>query len=227
MISILPPLSKFLKNELITLHFLRTSQTVGLYFPQLGSDANDTYFRCKNTRGGFGFASYVDVIHHSRRRRVFLGGTIDGNGSGYANISYSLLVAKSCDPCDGVLRKFHFDATFPKLKRKQAQPAFHLQYCGKLGSYLQGQGFANSHIECLLPGISEPRIPHAPMSLAMLLDLVLHEFPKGNSQRLRDQSAWREILRDNERLLLQPFHKKCLDILSRQTGQLWAEEFYV
>lgn len=230
MTGILPSPSQLLQNELATLHFLRNSQTVRLYYGRLNYDAQVSYSRLKNARRSFKFASYVDVIHKHKERRVFFGGTMQSGKNGrYANISYSLLVANGLRRDEGALRKFHFDATFPGQTRKQDHPAFHLQYCGKLGPHLRKHGFGDCHIAHMVPAMSEPRIPYMPMSLALLLDLVLHEFPDKHSRKLRDQSAWRKVLMKNERLLLQPFYCKCVDILSGRTTnrQLWAEAFYV
>jgi hypothetical protein len=77
--------------------------------------------------------------------------------------------------------------------------------------------------------LSEPRIFFCPMSLALLIDMALREFPDQDSTKFRADSYWRGLVRDQEALVLRPFYGKCLDVITdtKGDGQTLAEAFYV
>ncbi|MBE3039632.1 MAG: hypothetical protein IMZ62_12585 [Chloroflexi bacterium] len=77
--------------------------------------------------------------------------------------------------------------------------------------------------------LSEPRLFFWPMSLALLLDAVLHDFPDMKSSNFRRTDEWRGIVRANEGLLLGPFARKCAEITSDRLGrrQVLADVFDV
>ena len=63
------------------------------------------------------------------------------------------------------------------------------------------------------PWLSEPRILFWPMSLALLIDMALHEFPDQDSARFRGESHWRGLVRSQEALVLRPFCEKCIQVI--------------
>jgi hypothetical protein len=79
------------------------------------------------------------------------------------------------------------------------------------------------------PKLSEPRIFFSPMSLALLLDMTLHEFPDARSITFRRTPEWRGIVRDNEVLLLQRFYARCAAVIvdNVHENKLLADEFYL
>ncbi len=164
--------------------------------------------------------------------------------STYGNISYLLAVGRirSMKPWRSVslpgakthpslLRKFHFDVTGNAAnhpRRRQEHPMCHLQYCGKLPPLMEDLGFRQSQLQQMHPKLSEPRIFTWPMSLALLVDMALHEFPDSKS-KFRTLPEWQNIIRNNEVFLLQPFHEKCVTIIRSVEKQrkTLADEFYV
>jgi hypothetical protein len=67
------------------------------------------------------------------------------------------------------------------------------------------------------------------MSLALLIDMVLHEFPDERSAKFRKNPDWRGLIRKQEALVLRDFCQKCVDVIDNTRGknQTLAEEFYV
>jgi hypothetical protein len=58
------------------------------------------------------------------------------------------------------------------------------------------------------------------MSLALLIDMVLHEFPdEGGSRKFRDRPEWRALVRRQEKLVLHPFYEKCIEIIADKHGR--------
>ena len=218
-----PKPEDLIANELATLKFLKDNATVQEQYPVLATDANRVYFSLKGKVVGFCFESYIEVVHDGAPRRLYLGCLIELTKKAYGHITYYLAVGNAAS--DGLLRKFHFDVAQEGQAARQAHPLFHLQYCGKLSRYLRGQGFSQSHLDPLYPQLSEPRIFCAPMSSALLLDLVLHEFPGTHAVKLRNTPEWQALVRRNEKLMLHPYYTKCCAIISKD--KLLAEAFDV
>jgi hypothetical protein len=80
-------------------------------------------------------------------------------------------------------------------------------------------------LQHLYPWLSEPRIFFGPMSLALLIDMALHEFPDDRSKKFRASSEWQSLVRSQETLVLQPFYQKCVDVIGK--NQTLADEFYI
>jgi hypothetical protein len=62
----------------------------------------------------------------------------------------------------------------------------------------------DSHLDVWL---SEPRLCYFPTSLALLINVVLIEFPNDKNKILVDSMEWRSLIRSNEDLILTPFFK--------------------
>jgi hypothetical protein len=77
--------------------------------------------------------------------------------------------------------------------------------------------------------LSEPRIFFWPMSLALLIDMALHEFPDQDSAKFRSDSYWRGLVRKQEKLILRPFYEKCVEVIrdTKEENRTLADAFYV
>jgi hypothetical protein len=152
---------------------------------------------------------------------------IERNGATYLNVSYCLAV---CNARSGaVLRKFHFDVTAGAEVRRQPHPRCHIQYGGKMISEMEAMGIRRTQLDPLYPLLSEPRIFSSPISLALLLDMALHEFPDVQSAKFRAAPEWQSIIRAHEVVVLRPFFEKCLEVIDRGDAnrKTLADAFYV
>jgi hypothetical protein len=143
-------------------------------------------------------------------------------------VTYSFAVCRIRANHLTILRKFHFDLTTGKNvagSAKQRRPQCHLQYCGTL----LPEGCRQAQLDHMHPWLSEPRIFFSPMSLGLLIDMALHEFPDERWVRFRESPEWRSLVRNQESLLLEPFYQKCVEVLADKKGayQTLAREFYV
>ena len=84
--------------------------------------------------------------------------------------------------------------------------------------YMETVGCLPTQLEELNPWLSEPRISYWPMSLALLIDMALHEFPDQRSAKFRADSHWRGLVHQQEVLLLGPFYQKCVEVIESGTG---------
>lgn len=226
-----PEPKALIANEAETLNFLKDNPYFRQEHPQFASDAGVVQGQI-GSQQSFQFESYIDLEHDGKPMRLFLGGLVAPNGpksKSYAQITYSLVVCRRRARRFPILRKYHFDVALPTAVSHRRKFLFHLQYCGTLSPYLCKQGLTDAQIKPLHPLLSEPRLFFWPMSLAMLLDAVLHEFPNIKSTKFRQTREWRKIVRANETLLLRRFLQKCADITSDKLRehQLLADVFDV
>jgi len=246
----------FIQNEVEALDYLGNSTYIAGQHPQFSNDAKKYRAQYRGPRSGFQFASYLNVFHAEMPRvrkrssrhydeepnlKLIVAGLIEQETkSKYGNISYLLAVGriralmKKTGPrtYPSLLRKFHFDVTARAAgegARRQEHPMCHLQYCGGIIPLMKELGFRQSQLEQMHERLSEPRIFFWPMSLALLVDMALHEFPDSKSAQFRKQPEWRNIIRANESFLLRPFHEKCVAIIRNVDKQrkTLADEFYV
>ncbi|MBU1181717.1 MAG: hypothetical protein KKF00_06070 [Proteobacteria bacterium] len=120
----------------------------------------------------------------------------------YGILTYYFMI---CDT-EKVIRKFHFDYTPENISKNVSHPVFHLQYPGDLSEHLQSLKLAHEHLEC---GLSEPRIPFIPMSLALTINLLLKEFRNRETNSAVEDRTWRALIKTNENLLLSTYFKEC------------------
>ena len=136
-------------------------------------------------------------------------------GENITQLSYSVLIGKDAAPSTTVARKFHFD--FEPLSARNAaesKPTFHLQMCGELSGHHTTYGYTEEDIAHMLPAWSTPRIPSAPMSLALVLNWLFIEFGHENAVRsVRINPTWQSIVRQAERELLKPYFDNCAQFL--------------
>jgi hypothetical protein len=228
-------------SELKILNFLRTDSFITERHSQFAQDAGMYYGRNKQDFSRFEFFSYFDIAHaamhgqkgmrRSQRNlkpnlRLTLAALIGLKNGSYSNVTYCLSVCRLRSL--SILRKFHFDITVSddtSNPRSQQHPQCHLQYCGKMLPQMTEMGCRPTQLDPLYPRLSEPRIFFGPMSLALLIDMALHEFPDDRSKKFRASSEWQNLVRSQETLVLQPFYNKCLDVIGKK--RTLADEFYI
>jgi hypothetical protein len=238
-----PSFRDLINNEMGVMKYLMDDPIVNAIQPQLAFDARNCHRSNKNSSTGFAFSSYIDLWHEPMHRgpveaarpgkrtanvRLILSARIEVVSAAVSDVTYSFAVCRIRSSGVLILRKFHFDVTAGSgtpAAAKQQRPQCHLQYCGTLVP----AGCRQVHLDQMHPWLSEPRILFWPMSLALLIDMALHEFPDERWRGFRETPEWRSLVRKHEALLLRPFHERCLEILINKKGenQTLAREFYV
>ena len=243
-----PSPSDLIKSEIAVLDYLRWEPYIKREHSQFAKHASNYYDRNQGSLAhGFDFVSYFDVCHAamqgSKRRskrqeepipnvRLLLAVRIESDKQAFRNVSYCLTVCQIHSARFTILRKFHFDVAIhgdKPEKQVQPHPRFHLQYCGKMVPEMVTMGCRETQLKGMHPWLSEPRIFFSPMSLALLIDMALHEFPDERSKKFRESKEWRGLVRRQERLVLHPFYKKCVEVIddTKRNNRTLAEEFYI
>jgi hypothetical protein len=229
-----PSADDLVGHEIKVLDFLRSDPYMKDKHARFAQDAATYFERNRNVRGGFEFFSYLDVSHYQKRNakpnlRLIVAARIERDATGYANVTYCLCICRARRL--SVLRKFHFDITITAgaKRRTQPHPRCHIQYGGEMIPQMEEMGVRQTQLKALYPRLSEPRIFVRPMSLALLLDMTLHEFPNPKSEKFRAMPEWRGIVRTHESLILRPFFEKCVEVIKHRGGtwQTLGEAFYV
>ena len=143
---------------------------------------------------------------------IYIGVNIQTTRTGeYEMVSYSVVICDELTPNKKIVRKFHFDYE-PRLNPKEPKPILHIQYCGKMASYLSQYDYKNDHIAAFYPELEKPRIPAQPVCLGILLDWIFHEFwEKSDFQNMTKDNAWRKHIQQIEVELLHPYFKTCCE----------------
>ncbi len=226
-----PPPDEFISCEFKTLIFLKDNTSFVCGLPTLANDAYAYYSEhYKNFRDSrklnFNFESTFDVnVDGKDGFAAYVGGIIRLKDSDKFNdISYYIAICRKNTPKPEILRKYHFDYAPAGNTRKQAHPVFHLQYAGKLSKKLKAKDIDDDHLD---PWLSEPRLCYSPISLALLINLILQEFPSENNRKLVETSEWRNLIRRNENLILRPFFERCSSFLAEKgRKKLFINDFY-
>lgn len=235
-----------IKNELSVLAWLSTNTYIAQEHSGFFNDAKKYHNQYRYCRTGFQFASTLDVAHaqmpkakkKSAKRwkeepnlKLLVSALIEKekeSESRYENVSYVLAVCRIRSKGLSIVRKFHFDVTGgggSTPARRQQHPMCHLQYCGGMLPLMTEIGLRKTQLQNMQMNLSEPRLFYWPMSLALLIDMALHEFPDARSESFRATSEWQSIIRDNETLLLRPFYEKCVEVIVK--NNTLAKEFYI
>jgi hypothetical protein len=246
-----PAPADLIKSEVSVLNYLRSNPYINEDHPQVARNAAEYYLRNRSGKFGFEFQSFFDISHASIGRqkagahsgakpvpnvRLTVSARIEVVKRAVANVSYCFSVCRIRNarpaPRLTVLRKFHFDVTAggPTAKaRRQQHPRCHLQYCGEMLPYMAALGCRETQLEQMHPWLSEPRILFWPMSLALLIDMALHEFPDQRSARFRADSYWRGLVHNQEEMMLRPFFEKCVEVIVNGAGgsRTLSDAFYV
>lgn len=243
-----PPPKELIASEVDVLGFLRNNGYIVERQRQFAEVAKTHYERYRNDMSGFEFSSHLSICHgemfgrpstysYQRQNRPNLHLVVAAliqlaNANKYSNISYCLAVCRIRASHPSILRKFHFDITTnasPGTVRRQAHPASHMQYCGKMLPCISSLGCKNQQLEQMHVRLSEPRLFFWPMTLALLIDMALREFPDVYATRFREDSYWRGLVRRQEALVLRPFYAKCVEVITDtgRNNQTLSDAFYV
>lgn len=243
-----PSPGDLIESELTVLKHLRTDPYIKETHSQFARHASSYYDRNRDGHArGFEFVSYFNVWHAAMRRhepgsgkqgkrtpnvRLFVAARIELDKGAFSNVTYCFAVCRIRSARITVLRKFHFDVTGASNKsgrRLQQHPRCHLQYCGEMVPQMATMGCRETQLNQMHPWLSEPRIVFWPMSLALLIDMALHEFPDERSKKFREKPEWRGLVRKQEALVLRRFYQKCVDVIvdTRGNNRTLADEFYI
>src|ERR1700674_483956 len=244
LLDVYPEPSALIRSERKTLEHLMAETYINAKHQDFARHAREYYQRSGRAANGFEFSSHLDIWHaqiggrlksdkEKTNVRLILASQVQLRGKkDYANITHCLCVLRlRAGGKFTILRKFHFDVTAGNEEsggRMQRHPRFHLQYCGKMLPYMDRMGVDKSQLDQLHPSLSEPRVFFMPMSLALMLDMTLREFPDAASAKFRATGEWRGIVREHESLVLLPFFEKCVKGIN-QTGPIetLADQFYI
>lgn len=224
-----PEPKEFKRNELFTLEFFRNDSNLIEMFPTLVADAYQYYtFIKKASDTIFNFESELEIQINGTtgktRGKAHIGGKFfEDPKKKFLAPSYYMAICKVESTPHRLIRKYHFDYILPGLVRRQPHPVFHLQYAGELSPRLLRLNLEHNHMDTWL---SEPRLVFMPMSLALLVDIVLKEFPDERTEKVIERSGWRDLIRKNENLLLAPYFRCCNLFLSgNKTDHLFINDF--
>ena len=230
-----PKPGDLVEHEIAVLDYLRSQPYIKDRHPQFAQHVAIYLGKNKGTQRGFEFFSWLDIFHSDKKvshkatpnMRLAIGAVIERNGATYENVSYCLAVCKMRS--QAIMRKFHFDVTAESKVRRQPHPRCHLQYGGKMIPGMETMGVRPTQLNSIYPSLSEPRIFSPPMSLALLLDMALHEFPDSKSEKFRAAPEWQSIIRKHEAAVLRPFFEKCLEVIKHrdQNRRTLADAFYI
>lgn len=244
LLEIYPKPADLVRNEVKVLEYLRHNPYINQVHSDFARHANHYYQRSRSAKNGFEFASHLDLWHTAiggKRQagaraniRLALASLVEVESANeYGNISHCLAVLRRrANGKYTILRKFHFDVSVGNEKpggRLQRHPRFHLQYCGEMVPYMKGLGLSDTQLSQLHPWLSEPRLFYTPMSLALMLDMSLREFPDSDSAKFRATGEWRGIVHEHESAMLSPFFQKCVEIIDAKAGaiQILQDQLYV
>ncbi|MEW6738495.1 MAG: hypothetical protein AB1325_01150 [Nitrospirota bacterium] len=226
-----PTPAELISCEINTLQYFRDTTSFCKSFTALYSDSYNflakyhDQIKNKSLRA-VRFESQIDDIRiNTKPGTAHIGVIITQKDSKtYDQLSYYIAISDNSDPEAYYIRKFHFDYTLIDPARKQPHPIFHLQYPGEFSERLRNSNIKHEH---LAEWLSEPRLPFSPMSLALLVNLVFKEFPNENTHNVIEDSRWRDLIRKNEKLLLEPYYKNCHNFISqRSPDMLITNDFY-
>ena len=215
-----PSPSTLIDNEIDTLKFFRDNAILWQYYNNFARDCEELYSKALSKRSTFEFESYLEILVDHRVGRVYVGARIipTSNMRSYEDISYHFAVCENQINRNSLLKKLHFDFSDPTRSYKQPHPVFHFQHPGELTPALSKNGYDIGHLS---PWLSEPRLPYYPMTLALLVNCILREFPDSISQDLIERDEWRGIIKKDEELVLAPYYKQCSDFIKKRQDNVY------
>jgi hypothetical protein len=222
-----PPPHEMLLNEIKTLAFLKDTNSIQTRFVKLAADAYSYYFAVADRSKqppAFAFESQFAIQTQKGEAVAHIGAQIvtdEADETKYSLVTYYLAVGKTKRGKMQLIRKYHFDYALPDTTHRQPHPVFHLQYAGRAAPALK-----ELNDEHLFVWLDEPRIYFMPMSLALLINLILKEFPDENNTKIRESGEWRGLIRRNEDLLIKPYCDVChAFIKGRKGSELFINDF--
>jgi hypothetical protein len=176
----------------------------------------------RDKKSGFNFESKFNIKVDGKDGIAHIGSLIELNDTDSIDrTTYYAAICQEEKP-NLLLRKYHFDYAPSAVPHRQ--PVFHLQYAGTLTPMLRKEDIDDEH---LFPWLSEPRLCYFPLSLALLINFILKEFPDDNNFKLIEHPDWRRLIKKNENLILGPFFKGCQTFFSNNnTNKLFTNDFY-
>ncbi len=221
---------KLINCEFDTLEFLKDSSFCYEKLPILANDAYTYYSKQykRDRKYNFEFESNFDIKVDGKDGTTHIGALIKSkDGSTFENITHYLVICKKEGTKKRLLRKYHFDYAPSHLDHRQPHPVFHLQDGGKLSQKLKRMNIYDSDLDPRDFWLSEPRLCCMPISLALLVNLILKEFPDEKNHELIEKSEWRDLVKKNEELILSPFFEGCRKFFSRDDkNKLFVNDFY-
>lgn len=218
--SCLSDADRFLAHEKATLVYLSRFRS-SRHLSHIGTAAHQARYNFSDR--GFDVDFSWDVVHDERKAiyKVHIGGSATCNcvdtTKSLTDISYYLAITEDMI----VHRKYHFDYTAPSNDGRSPHPIFHLQFAGKLPRHMREKGYAIDH---LYPGLSEPRILYLPMSLALVLHIAFSEFVWEDTEKIRKDGGWHDLIGRDQETLWKPYMQKCVEHINR--GKLVFDEAY-
>jgi hypothetical protein len=171
-----------------------------------------------------------DTNTANTRRAVYIGALVvpSADGTKIERSSYSLTVCKGERRRSPILRKLHFDYE-PAHNRApgECKPSMHIQVCGTLMPLLKEAGYTDDDLRAWSPWLEKPRIPSMPMSLALMLNWLMLEFPSdATAASVLRNPEWRNHVIDAERIVLGPYFESCAEFFKargRNAGSRFVE----
>ena len=193
----------FIENEIKTLGFLQGYSRVGNSFSDLSQKAQEYFYQYKGkkksiAKTNFVFSCDLDLVIEKKERRIILEAMVT---PGFSLATYVMSICEG-DENSSVIRKFHFDYD-PKKNQNDKKPIYHLQYGGKQTKRLNHLDLTVDHLQSWL---SVPRINSLPINLALLLDMVFSEFPSEQTKQIIEPKEWRDLIKQNEDLMLKEYY---------------------
>lgn len=211
----------YIKSELRALKFIIDKEEL---FSQELSDllvkAKCAYYKIKEKKTEFIFSSKTDLLYKKKDYEILFGANIVSKDNKYSELTYYIAI---CDKTSKtIILKFHFDYSGCDCTQKQKHPISHMQIGGRLSGELKKLQYKYKLHESL----DEPRFFHQPMTFALLLNLILNEFPNESYQKIVNRSEWREIIHRDEKNILADFYKQCHLFISNAHGdKLFSSDF--
>lgn len=145
---------------------------------------------------------------------VSLGGYFQCGSNALFRATYSVEVFGPSGSADmnKIVSRMHFDYASREEQNAGQHPVFHVQTWGKLPQYLRDEGVGyqfedNSAMSC-------PRVPFAPLSLALFVNMMIKELGTEKLRRLLGSSEWRRLVMQHEKKILMPFIDRLKNCLS-------------
>ena len=182
--------------------------------------AKQQYSKIKSQKTKFILSSKIDIKYNGRDGEAFFGVNIVCNDDKYEELTYYIAI---CDKMDKrILLKLHFDFSECDIKQRQKHPVSHMHFGGRLSAELKNLNYDYS----LSKDLDEPRLFHQPMTFALLLNLILNEFPNETYQKIVKRKEWRDIIHRDENSILADFYKCCHSYIANSHGnKLFTSDF--
>lgn len=226
-----PPVNDLKTLELCTIGYLRDCKALqedegfGIFYSKADIAYGAFSAPARLRKSPIDFQSYFDLIIAKKHWRFHVGCIIQND---YSHLSYYLAI---CDynatknTCE-IRRKFHFDYDNGTGYHRQPHPRYHVQYAGNKPSGMGDHGDA-LYERVLYPPLSEPRFHYTPISLALLLNCVFIEFKTEITNKISEDSKWRDLVKTNETKLLRPYYGNCWNLFngSHSSKRLFTTDY--